>query len=441
MDRRQFVVVSGLVTTGALIFGWNAFRRSPATEKEMPVLEQIVAQAAKSSEIPENALREALNLVQNRAYPAASIENGQVARVEYPFTEEYFRKLNATIVCRADSEFMSVFYSQMHPAQANSVRENIKYVIFTQKVYRDLGFMKYQTHGTSLGNGAVLIDSTVNFDWLPGNIRHEASHESDKATVSTLESETNALEAQTRVLHHQRSQIKGDSYDAQNRRDDLLGVIDGIREIQHTASYLKSFGAAFQNVYPTNVILSKDLLAANIEGAILRQIADSTSGKEGLEQEMYHAANAAYIALALPKGEAIARLYTTITNPLASDFDKINAIFALAYLAPNVMRINQGSPHFEKPHARGIDISIGDGARELIPDPQYETELKDFLKREAEKEASYKRGAKRPDFEHVGSITFPSHYNRFLIHGDLPPLEAFIANRPYKKYINKPLPL
>jgi len=434
MDRRQFIVTSTILGVAVGAFGFNFLRSSNPPAREVPVLEQIVAQAARSSDISKDALRHALGLLQNPDYSAVAIDQrGNTSPMTQPYSEDYFRQSKNIVVCISDAAFLQSFYDQMHPAQAKSVNDSVRYVIFKGDLHRDLGFLKEKVAGVSLGNGAVMIDPESNAEMLPGNLRHEASHEKEKGRTTTLESEYNALEAQMSVLYHQRNSISGTSYEDWLKRDDFLGRINAIREIQNTASYLKSFGASFQDFYPTNVILSKDLLAAKIEAAYLKQIANSTAGSKGIEQEMHYAAQAAYTALALPKGQVIARFYSAMTDRNSADFEKINAIFALAYLAPNAMKIEDGSVHFEKGHARGLSVSIGGGYKELIPDPQYEKGWLDFSRREVEIEASYKRkGGKRSDFEHIGSVIFPSHNNRFLIHGSLPPIQAFLENRPYQ---------
>ncbi|MBI1934996.1 hypothetical protein HYS31_01010 [Candidatus Woesearchaeota archaeon] len=443
IGRRDFFIgileAAGIAAAGASLF---ALRESyNAAEKKNEHLDLVAEKISKNTNIHYESARKAVYAAEESNAPISITKDNRVNKLPDANDESALgAALGNTVIVKSTSPFMSFIYSQIPQEMANSITAHVDYVVFHNKVERAMPFLKQPIAGISVGEKTIIISTAESGGIMyssPSVIAHEARHleyESDcsrkKIQAYSLPSETIAALAERATLEEQIRLIEGQG---QNERllqaqEFLKSRFPGIGEKLQTAYYLgrAEFAGIFRDVYPQDVILSRDLLGTNpiLQQADIEKIIGRIDANDPIGKELYYAAWATQIALGKNRDNSVRELYKFAANPHEDPFRIINALYALSFLAPDSMHI------FEQLHTlRGVYLNVNATRedkgpyKDLISYPEWEQHRAAWV--ELERKINRLPKNKRP----VMYTVLPPDLRKFHAAGKLPSLQAIIENK------------
>lgn len=420
-----------LAAGAALGIGYRNRRLEEArSEQERRHIDALAGRISEHTKIKKDAAIAALSALKRQ--DAVAIIGANLDKPKYPRTDkEVEESLANPVICSSGSPFMDFVYRQLPPHLQQFIRDNTISVIFADKVVRKLRYMEEDVGGLSLGDGVILV-SRDDVLLYPSKTGHEARHENENKAAGKqgkrlriLPSERAAMHTERDILEWQLESLNANQKSPRKSKEEfhaeyvLDGALGGVDERLKTAVYLGSgrFQEAFEDVYPENVILSKELLEAQPPTGFLERLVRDKRIAGELDNELYYASRATATALGKPREYAIRELYDIVNTPNSGEFEIINSIFGLRYLAPHTIELTIHNPF--KP--RGAHVGIGSKAnfkfKNLISDPEYSRMVRE------EDEFTLRTG-----WHHLPG---PVPQKQFQAYGQMPPVEVFLENRPH----------
>ncbi len=303
----------------------------------------------------------AYDYVKNDEYCNICVDpNGNLETVNEPISEDTLTGIlsNETVICRPNSNFVDYFYNPNDSNDAEFVKKNINYIVFSPNVVKD----SKDVGGLYGGCGGVIYidtkadDSGVKNPKLYESVAcHETQHASEDKTYPTLISEKRAFEREAKSLE---TRIKTDN-------DPILAtVLEQINRRITTAHYLMNFRSDFKDVYPSRIILAKDLLDANVSQKILEKhyLRLKKPGFESnTEFQLINACAIANIVKTKPREKALNELYKIVQNQKYNDsIIQISAASAIKYLCPNSCKTQSTA---DVGSGKGFYMNFGDNPK------------------------------------------------------------------------------